>query len=139
VPGERSARRRGAALAVRRRRPAGALRLGARRGGARAAGEDPLPPRLRGPLPGLRQGPERRSARPRGARGGPSLGRARVLERAALDADMAILAAAHGGPEEEDLEGAARQAADASCARAAARERVPELRPPQAPAPRLPH
>ena len=51
-----------------RRRPARALRLGARRDLARAARADPARPRLRRPLPGLRQGPEPGAAHPRRAR-----------------------------------------------------------------------
>ena len=47
--------------ALRRRRRARRLGLGPRRGRARAARQDPLPARLRRPLPGLRQEPERRS------------------------------------------------------------------------------
>ena len=50
-------------------RPARALRVGARRDRARAARADPARARLRGPLPRLRQGSERRAAHPRrGAR-----------------------------------------------------------------------
>ena len=44
------------------------LRLGARRGRACAARQDPLPRRLRRPLPGVRPRPERRAARARGAK-----------------------------------------------------------------------
>ena len=58
----RVVRRRGADDAVRRRRTARRLGLGARRGRARAAGQDPLPPRLRRPLRRLREEPERRAA-----------------------------------------------------------------------------
>src|SRR5829696_9513455 len=50
----------------------------------------------------------------------------------------ARLAAAHGRPEEEDVEGAARQAARDAQARGTARERVPAVRLAQAAAPRLP-
>ena len=51
--------------AVPRRRPARSLGLGARLTRPRAAGQDPLPSRLRRSLPGVRQGPEQRAAHPR--------------------------------------------------------------------------
>ena len=63
VPRERAGRGGGAAERVCGRRPARALRLGARRDRARAAGPDPACARLRRPLPGLRQGLEPRAAR----------------------------------------------------------------------------
>ena len=57
--------RRGPPLRLRRRGRARRRRLGARRDRARPAGADPLPARLRRPLPRLRQGPERGAARAR--------------------------------------------------------------------------
>ena len=49
-----------------------------------AAGQDPLQARLRRPLPGLRQEPEPRAARPRRARARLPLGRACRAERTSL-------------------------------------------------------
>ena len=48
------------------------------------AGQDPLPARLRRPLPGLRQEPERRATRARRARAGLALGRAGRAQRPKL-------------------------------------------------------
>ena len=75
-------------------RQARPLGLGARRGRARAAGQDPLQARLRRPLPGLRQEPERRAARARRARAGLALGRARRAQREALVVAAVAAAAA---------------------------------------------
>ena len=72
------------ALAVHRRRHARPLSVGARRARARAARQDPARARLRRPLPGLRQGPERRAAHARRARRRPALGGARRAPRAQL-------------------------------------------------------
>ena len=55
--------RRRAPIGVRRGGRARRRRMGARPGRARLPEPDPLPARLRGALPGLRQGPERRAAR----------------------------------------------------------------------------
>ena len=56
----------------------------ARRGRPRATGEDPVPRRLRGPLPDVREEPERGAARARGRALGFPLGGAREPARAAL-------------------------------------------------------
>ena len=138
VPGDESRRVRRAA-----RRPYVAddrldlSRVGPRRARARAPRADPLPPRLRRPLPGVRRGPERASRtstrRSRPTRAGP-------LSRSCGPAQRLLLhsAAAHGRPEEENVEVPPRQAPRAARHRGAARERVPELRPAEAAAPRLP-
>ncbi len=55
--------------------------VGARRDCARAAGEDPLPSRLRRPLRRVRQEPERRAAHARGRARRPALGRSRSATR----------------------------------------------------------
>ena len=73
VPRERARRLRGAPQRVRRRRPARALRLGARRDRAGAPGPDPARARLPGAVPGLRQGSERRAAHTRRGRAGLAL------------------------------------------------------------------
>src|SRR6188474_614156 len=63
VSGDDPERRRGAPDAVSPGRPARPLRLGPRRRRSRPPGQDPLPARLRWPLPGLRPRPELRAAR----------------------------------------------------------------------------
>ncbi len=69
--------RRRAALRVRRRRGARRRLVGARPGRAEPPRPDPLPSRLRRALPRVREGPERRAARPRGRGDRPALGGAR--------------------------------------------------------------
>src|SRR5437764_999154 len=80
VPG-RERGQRGADDRVRRREHARPLGLGARRDRACAAGQDPLPPRLRGPLRRVRQEPERRAAHARGRARRPALGGPRSAPR----------------------------------------------------------
>ena len=75
---------RGAAERVRRRRDGRSLSLGARRRGGALARTDPLPARLRRPLPGLWQGPERGASRARGEARRSSLGRPREPSRPPL-------------------------------------------------------
>src|SRR5205823_9751961 len=93
---------------LRRRGPARSLLVGARLARARPPGQDPLPRRLRRPLPGLRRGSEPRAALARRGGAGSALGGAFRAPGQAVVA--AILAGAHGGPQEEDVEGAPRQA-----------------------------
>jgi hypothetical protein len=102
--------------------------VGARRNRPRAPRQDPLPHRLRGALPGLRQEPERRAARaPGGDRRQPLVGPGE-LARAAL----ATLRRSHGRPQEKNLESTERQAPRAAQDRVAAAEPLPAVRPAQA-------
>ena len=90
VPGDEARERRGAD-GVPRGRPAGPLRLGARRDRARAARSDPLPPRLRRPLPRLRQGSQCRAARARGGENRPALGEAQRAAAAGMTNGVVVV------------------------------------------------
>ena len=100
VPRERAGRGGRAAQRVRRRRPARAHRLGARRDRAGAAGPDPARARLRRSLPGLRQGPERRAAHARRRDARPALVRARGAPRPPVVRWRGASAPAHDGLDE---------------------------------------
>ena len=80
----RRATRRRAALGLRGERAARRGRMGARCARPRATRADPLPPRVRRAVPGLRQGPERRAARARRARARPAVGCARRASRSSF-------------------------------------------------------
>ena len=82
------------------RRPARALRVGARRDRAGAPGPDPALARLRGALPRLRQGPERRAAHARRGRAGPALVGARRAARPPVVRSDGVSAPSHDGLDE---------------------------------------
>ena len=113
------------------RRAAGARRQLPR---ARRADEPPRPRGDRGARVGARR--LRGNGRRRLAR--PALPRARRADPGDLAPISAILRAAHGSPQEENLQGSPRQAPRAARHRGAARERVPDLPSAEAAAPRLP-
>ena len=135
VPGDEPRHRR-ADDAVPRRRPARPLRLGARLARPRAARQDPLPARLRRPLPGLRQGPERRAARARGGGDRPALGGARGAE--GRTSSSSYTAPPMAVPKKKTSQVPPRQAPRPARHRGAAHERLPDLRAAEEPASRLP-
>ena len=86
-----------------RRRP-----LGDRQRHPRAADRDPLPRRLRGPLPAVRRRPQRRRLRLRAAQGRALGAPARAV--VAAHRHVRYASAQYAGPQEEDLEIPPRQA-----------------------------
>ena len=101
---------------------------------------DLLPAGLQGPLPGLRQGPERRAARAREeATSTRALGRPRGASRQALGAiPGTTLLSRDGRPKEENFQVPPRQAPGDASSRGTAREQVPDLPSAQAAASRVP-